>query len=226
MSHLHLPDGLVPVWLWAPALLLVLGLIALGSRALPPQRVAYQGALGGLMLAAMSIPLGPLEYHLTLAGPVGVLLGPAAAFPVVFVVSAILAFLGHGGLTVVGLNTLVLGAAAAVARAAYGALVRRLRPAWAMALASAVGQGLAGVLWIGIVVVTLRSNPEHTATLVHRAPRLELMGALALTLWIAGTLVESVVAYGVGRFLARVYPGLLPEAGRGAPVGVVPAEGA
>jgi cobalt/nickel transport system permease protein len=209
VSHLHLPDGVVPVWLWAPALLLVLVLLALSNRSATPQTVAYQGALGGLMLAAMAIPLGPLDYHLTLAGPVGILLGAAGAFPVVFVASAILAFLGHGGLTSVGLNTLMLGGAAAVSRGAFFLLVRRLGPAWAMALASAAGQVMAALLWIGIVAATLGLAPR-TATLAKAAPRLELLAGLALVLWIVGTLIESVVAFGIGRFLARVHPALLP----------------
>src|SRR5437762_5542819 len=138
MSHLHLPDGVVPLWLWAPAWPIALGLLALANRKVAPQRVAYQGALGALMLAAMAVPLGPLEFHLTLAGPVGILLGAAGALPVVFVVSAILAFLGHGGLTVIGLNTFVLASAAATARLVFRLLP--LRPGWAMALGTAAGQ--------------------------------------------------------------------------------------
>jgi cobalt/nickel transport system permease protein len=211
MSHLHLPDGVVPWWLWAPALGVVIVLLTLSGRGRSAQGVAYQGALGGLMLAAMAIPFGPLEYHLTLVGPVGVLLGAAGALPVIFVVSATLALIGHGGLTVVGLNTLVMGAVAVVASAAYGVLARRLSPAWALALASGLGHLIAGSLWLSVIVVTLRSGADPTATLVHAPARTELLAALTLTLWIAGTLIESVVAFGIGRFLSRVHPALLPD---------------
>ena len=162
------------------------------------------------MLAAMSIPFGPLEYHLTLLGPVGVLLGAAGALPVIFVVSATLALIGHGGLTVVGLNTLVMATVAVIARAGYGVLARRLSPAWSLALASGLGHLIAGALWLTVIVVTLRSGADPTATLVHGRARTELLAALTLTLWIAGTLVESVVAFGIGRFLSRVHPALLP----------------
>lgn len=203
MSHLHLPDGVVPLWLWAPAWPIALGLLLLANRSVTPQRIAYQGALGALMLAAMAVPLGPLEFHLTLAGPVGILLGAAGALPVVFVVSAILAFLGHGGLTVIGLNTFVLAAAGATASLAFRALPK-LRPAWAMALGTAAGQLVAGALWAGVVYFTLRAG--------HPGPRLGLFSGLVLALWIVGTLVESVVAFGIGRFLANVHPALLPRA--------------
>lgn len=208
MSHLHIPDGVQPVHLWAPGLALALLLLALGARALrgtSPQRLAYQSALGALMLAAMvvELPLGPLDYHLTLVGPVGVLLGGAAVFQVVFVASAILALVGHGGLTVVGLNALVLGAGGALARPVYLACARRWRPAAALAAATAVTQIVSGALWLGVMAVAMRVQAvgEH---------RVHLVASIAFPLYLVGILIESVVAFGVGRFLARVRPDLLP----------------
>ncbi len=211
MTHLHLPDGLLPAWLWAPALVVVVTLLALSGQSIEPRRVAYQGAVGAMMLAAMAVPLGPLDYHLSLAGPVGVLLGPAAGIQVAFVVSLILALVGHGGLTVVGLNTLVLALAAGSASLAYRPLARRLAIAPALALATAAGQIVAGLAWFGIVIVALRA-PAHLPSLTRQPPRLELTTAVMIALWVVGLALESVVAYGVGRFLARVHPGLLPAA--------------
>lgn len=213
MSHLHIPDGVLPVWLWASGLvvsLLLLVRASLLARGGSPQRIAYQGALGGLMLAAMAIPLGPLEYHLTLAGPVGVLLGGAGAFQVAFVVSAILALMGHGGLTVVGLNALVLGSGAAVANRAYGILSGPFRPAPALALGTAAGQVVAGLLWLVVMWLAMRLRP---GMMVHAPPdgRLGVFAAVVVLLWLLGVVVESLVAFGLGRFLARVGPGLLPR---------------
>jgi cobalt/nickel transport system permease protein len=215
MSHLHIPDGLLPVWLWASGLLLALALLVRGSRLArdhSPQRIAYQGALGGLMLAAMAIPLGPFEYHLTLAGPMGVLLGGAGAFQVAFVVSAILALMGHGGLTVVGLNALVLGSGAAVANHVYGAVAHRLRPAPALALGTAAGQAVAGALWLVVVGVGIRLDPAVASRVGVGDGRLAVFAAIALPLWAVGIAVEAAVAFGLGRFLSRVQPGLLPHA--------------
>ena len=206
MSHLHIPDGLLPVWLWGSGLIVALGLLVLSSRSATPERVAYQGALGGLMLAANALPLGPLEYHLSLAGPIGILLGPLGAFQAAFAVSAILALLGHGGLTVVGLNTLVLGAGAAVARPAYGALARLMRAPWAMAWSTAAGQAVAGGLWLLVVLVAAR--PSGAAA--HATSHVERLVAFAFTLWLIGLAAETIVAFGIGRFLERVHPALLP----------------
>lgn len=214
MAHLHIPDGVLPAWLWGPGLGLALLALALSSRALrgaPMQRVAYQGALGALLLAAMAIdlPLGPVDYHLSLVGPVGALLGAAAGYQVVFVASAILAFAGHGGFTVIGLNALVLGAGAAVARPLYAALARRFEPAPAMAMAAGSAQALSGLLWLAVVAVALRI-PSGAAVTPPAAGRVALLGGIALPLFAVGVAVEAAVGFGIARFLSRVRPDLLP----------------
>jgi len=215
MSHLHIPDGVLPPWLWAGGLLLALALLALSARASATQRpgVAFRSALGGIVLLAMAIeiPLGPIEYHLSLVGPAGALLGAAGAFQVMFVVCAILAFAGHGGFTVVGLNALVLGSGAALARPLYRALTARFSPAVSLALATAVAQGASGLAWIALVGVALR-----TETTAAGGGRLAVMSAFALPLWAIGIAIETAVAYGLARFLARVRPDLLPTPARGA----------
>jgi cobalt/nickel transport system permease protein len=213
MSHLHIPDGVLPVAVWAPGLLVALLLLVLSARFLrgaSRQRIAYQSALGALVLAVMAVevPLGPLEYHLTLVGPVGVLLGPATIFQVVFVASAILALVGHGGLTVVGLNALVLGAGGALARPVYMLLARRFSAAASMAGATAVAQAISGALWLAVVGLGLRMGTASPA-------RLGLVAGVAFPMWVAGIVIESAVAFGIARFIARVRPDLLP-AGAGA----------
>jgi len=232
VSHLHVPDGLLPVPLWAGGLVLALLVLARAthvSRGQSPQRIAYQGALGGLLLAAMAIPLGPLDLHVTAIGPVGVLLGAAGAFQVVFVVSVILALMGHGGLTVIGLNALILGAGAAVAALAYRPLARRFSPPWSLATGAALGQVVTGAMWLLVVGLGMRlgassasdaTHAVHTATHAGAhagahaglggAPRFELFALFSLPWWIAGLVLESTIAFGLGRFLARVQPGLLP----------------
>lgn len=209
MSHLHLPDGVLPPWIWVGSLILVVVTLVFAGRAMDPRRIAYQGSLAAMMLAAMAVPLGPLDLHLSLAGPVGVLLGAAAGFQVAFVVSLILAFIGHGGLTAVGLNTLVLGLSGATASLVYGGVARRMKAAPALAVATAAGQIVSGLLWFGVVTLALRA-PQHPASLSATPPRLEVVSALMIAFWMLGLLIETVVAFGIGRFLSRVHPGLLP----------------
>lgn len=199
--------------MWVPALALALGLLAISERAqrgANPQGVAYQGAMGALMLAAMAvqIPLGPIEYHLLLLGPIGVLLGPASAFQVVFVVSAMLALIGHGGLTVIGLNALVLGAGVAVARPVFVAVVSRRSSIAAMTAATAAAQLVSGALWVAVIGATVRwavpgGQPVDPT-------RLGWAAGIVVPLWGLGFVIETAVAAGISRFLARVRPDLLP----------------
>jgi cobalt/nickel transport system permease protein len=209
--HLHIPDGVLPPFVWAPALLLAVLALGLSSRrvAAGAREVGYRGALGALMLAAMSVelPLGPLEYHLTLVGPVGVLLGPAGAFQAIFVANVVLAFLGHGGFTVVGLNALVMGSGAVVARAVYRRLHRRRSAAASLAGATAVAQLVSGALWLLAVATALRLG--HGADPALKA-RMGILAGLAFPMALLGIAAESAVGYGTARFLARVRPDLLP----------------
>jgi cobalt/nickel transport system permease protein len=228
MSHLHIPDGVLPPVLWAPGLALAFALLLLAVRATrrdAARTIAYQGALGGLMLAVMSIPipLFALEYCLTLAGPVGVLLGPASGFQTAFVVCVILALLGQGGLTVVGLNALVLGTAVAVARPLYVRLAAGRSAATALALATGAAQALAGLLWFALLALALRLSPGAAAAFGHGGARAGLFTGVAAALWLVAIAAEAAVGFGIGRFLTRVRPDLLPRpAGRAA---VVPVAG-
>src|SRR5262249_61062593 len=124
--------------------------------------IAYQSALGGIMLAVMAlpVPITAFDYCMTLAGPVGVLLGPAASFQLSFVVTVILALLGQGGFTVVGLNTLVLGLGAALARPLYPRVGGALGPARAMAAATAASQLASSAAWVGLLFVSVRLTPD------------------------------------------------------------------
>ena len=118
-----------PLWLWLPGVLLtglLLAIISRRHRADAGDRLALLGTLSALMLAAMALPLGPLGYHFTLAPAVGILLGGGMAFVAAAVVNTILALLGHGGFTTVGLNAIIMGSAAASASFAF----LHMRPRW------------------------------------------------------------------------------------------------
>lgn len=62
-----------------------------------------------MMLISMSLEIVPIAYHMNLSVLTGILLGPAMGFTAAFLVNFMLALVGHGGLTVVGLNTLIIG---------------------------------------------------------------------------------------------------------------------
>lgn len=209
MAHLHIPDGVLPVALWAAGwAVAALTLVLASLRGVSPQQLAFRAAIGALALAAMAVelPLGPFEYHLTLAGPVGVLLGVSGGYQVLFIATAILAFVGHGGFTVIGLNALVLGGGAATSRAVFVVIRRRASAPAAMAAATAIGQAVAGAMWLALVGFAIRTSGAG-------AGRVPMLAAFALPLWALGVALETLVAHGIARFLARVRPDLLPGGG-------------
>jgi cobalt/nickel transport system permease protein len=168
MAHLHLPDGVLPFYLWAAgyavaaAALFVLWLKFRGARNLFV--FARAGFFAALMVVAMSLHLAPLGYHLNLAALAGIVAGPAAALLACFFANVILALLGHGGVTVIGLNTITLGVEALAAYALFRALAF-IKASWprafvATALALAAGTAVA----FGVVVVGTRDFGE----VVHR----------------------------------------------------------
>jgi cobalt/nickel transport system permease protein len=113
MSHLHVPDGLLPIWIVILGWIITGAILVVVSRRLTSEdqahRLALLGVIAALMLIGMSLDIAPIGYHVDLAVLAGIVLGPTLGFVAGFVVNLILAFLGHGGITVVGVNSLVLG---------------------------------------------------------------------------------------------------------------------
>lgn len=219
MSHLHIPDGVLPPILWIVGLLATIVLLtwsAAVTRVAGPRLIAFQSSLGGIMLAVMAIPvpITAFDYCMTLAGPVGVLLGAASAFQACFVVTLILALLGQGGFTVIGLNALVLGVGAAIARPLYVRSVGGLGPARAMAFATAVSQLFSTSLWVALLILSAKLTPgiagehaieESVVRAWHRTG-----AAIVVPLLLTAVALEAFLGYGFAHFLSRVRPDLLP----------------
>lgn len=217
MTHLHIADGVLPLGLWLAGLLLAAAIVALVSfrhRHDRADRLTLLGALAAVMLAAMAVPIGPLG-HLSFAPVVGILLGPGFGFLASALVNAILALLGHGGLTVVGLNACVLGAATASARPLYRLARLRLAPGAAAATAS-VGAGLASVAALWVVLAVAGLGPDALTAVPHAGEMHEAAAstvrfvALASPFWVLGLVAEAMVSASVVGFLSRVRPELLP----------------
>ncbi len=128
VSHIHLPDGILPAWLWLggyAATVLALALLWRGGKATAePRQFALLGIFAALMVLAMTFEVPPLSYHLNLTVVAGVVLGPRLSILAAFLANTLLAAMGHGGVTVVGLNTLVLSAEMLAGYAAFRLLMR------------------------------------------------------------------------------------------------------
>jgi cobalt/nickel transport system permease protein len=124
----HIPDGVVsaPVLITGAlgsATLLGLALRQVREEALPQAAVL---AAAFFVSSLVSIPLGPSSVHLLLNGLMGLVLGWAAV-PALFVALLLQAvFFGHGGLIVLGVNTLNLAIPALCCALLFRPLLVRL----------------------------------------------------------------------------------------------------
>ncbi len=111
MSHIHLPDGILPVWLWVAgyvaAVLIGTILFRLGKKEDLYRHLPLVGMMAAAMILSASVEIIPIAYHVNLTVISGILLGPSLIFLTTFVANTILAMFGHGGITVIGLNTLI-----------------------------------------------------------------------------------------------------------------------
>lgn len=143
MSHIHIPDGELPFLLILIGYLLTALFLFLAFKNIKMddvrRKVPYIGIMAALMLLTMSIPLGFIPFHLNLAVLVGILAGPAFGFIVIFVVNILLSFLGHGGITMVGINTLIIGSEVLVGSLLFGWLSKRKHSAWSAAVSCITG---------------------------------------------------------------------------------------
>jgi len=160
MSHIHIPDGVLPIWLWLPGWLIALALVfvagRLAERADVRRKVPLLAVVSALMLVAMSSEIVPIAYHMNLTVVSGVLLGPELSVIAAFIVQVVLAMLGHGGVTVLGLNTLMISTEMvlgwALFRVFVGLLSRR-RVRWATAIATVLTLATTTTLLVVLVAI-------------------------------------------------------------------------
>ncbi|HXG31258.1 MAG TPA: energy-coupling factor ABC transporter permease [Thermodesulfobacteriota bacterium] len=240
MSHIHIPDGVFPTWLVIAGWILTLGILYLCIRSVRnaglEHRLPIIGIVSALMIVGMTLEIVPIAYHINMSVIAGIVLGPALGFISVFIVDLIIAMFGHGGITVVGLNTLVVGAEAVLGfylfRAFCGVLSRgRLSVGFSSALATVFSLILSTSLMIGIIYVS-QVNPERVLY-KNRQPNIEEtipqkehgdnerypakdgkidIGVFAKTVFFLGVfgwILESVITGFVIGYVSRVRPDLI-----------------
>lgn len=164
MSHIHIPDGVIaPIWLLLGFILTGLGvafsLYRLRHRDLK-ELVPKLGVVCALVLLAMSVPLGPIPAHLNLTVFMGIVLGPWLGFIAAFIINLLLGFVGHGGLTVVGINTLLIGLEAMFGYGIFTVLSKQMTVVRAAALTVILTLVLSNALMLEVVVFS-GVDPGH-----------------------------------------------------------------
>lgn len=161
MSHIHIPDGILPVWL------VILSYLIIGTFLLylsfylkklgKTKKIPLVGVISALMLITMTVEIIPPAYHMNLAVLSGIILGPVLSITAILVANIILAILGHGGVSVIGLNVLVVSLEAIIGFWGYKILSRKFKNVIAITFTTAI-IALFISAWASIGVVYLGTN--------------------------------------------------------------------
>jgi cobalt/nickel transport system permease protein len=160
MSHIHIPDGVLPLWLWLPGWVVALVLVAIAGKLAEKsdarRKVPLIAVVSAMMLVAMSSEIVPLAYHINLTVVSGVLLGPLLSVIAAFIVQVVLAMLGHGGVTVLGLNTLITSTEMILGWALFRgfvALLSRRHVRWAAGISTVLTLAVTTTMLVGLVAL-------------------------------------------------------------------------
>lgn len=176
----------------------------------PTENIPKASLLAAAFFVASSIniPIPPASVHLVLNGLLGSVLG-CYCFPAILIGLIFQAIIfGHGGLTTLGVNAVIMGIPAMVASGIFQGrhlFSDRLKPTISLNLfgflGGASGVGLAAILFFGILITNLPSG-FHTEA--------EKTAILALILaHIPLIVIEGIFTAMVVNFLYRVKPELL-----------------
>ena len=175
---------------------------AVGLRKLDLEQIAQAGMLSAAFFVAslIHVPIGPSSVHLILNGIVGLLLG-WSAFPAILTALILQAMLFQfGGLTTLGVNTVVMALPAVICYLVFGPLIGK-SPRVAVPAAFVCGAGavfLSGLLAAAALMFTGEGFLEVAYLVV--AAHLPVM------------VIEGVVTASCVTFLKKVKPELLPGA--------------
>ena len=197
---MHISEGVIAAPVLAVGAALTAAGLAVGLRRLRPDQTVPSAMVAAVffLAALVHVPLGPANVHLTLNGLVGLVLGWGAV-PAIFVALSLQALLFQfGGLTTLGVNTLIMAAPAVICALACRPLLASPHPRLVSLGAFCTGFCALG-LSAGIMAACLALSGEAFLPLAWLA----LLGHLPLML------VEGLISLAVVNFLHKVKPEVL-----------------
>jgi cobalt/nickel transport system permease protein len=196
---MHISEGVLsPAVLAGGAGLAVLG-TAIGLKKMDYEAIPRVAILSAAFFVAslIHVPVGPVGLHLVLNGLMGLLLGWVAV-PAILIALFLQALLFQfGGLTVLGVNTVIMAAPAVLCFYAYRGLLRRQGTS---ASAGAFACGATAILLSGLLVA---------AALITTGQAFLRVAELVLLAHIPVMIIEGVITLFIFLFLKKVRPEML-----------------
>lgn len=196
----HIPDGVLSGPVLIVGALATAGLTAVALKRLDVERIPQAAVLSSAFFVAslVSVPIGPAGMHLLLNGLMGLILGWSAV-PALLVALFLQAILfGHGGIAVLGVNTLNLALPALACALFLGPHLAATDPRRAFWLGLATA--LLGTLGTGLLVAL---SLALSGDAFLPSAKIVLLSYLPLAA------IEAAITVGIIGFLQRVAPRML-----------------
>jgi len=197
---MHISDGILSAPVLAAGFAGTVALAAITLRKMDMDEVPKVSVITSVFFVAslIHVPLGPSSVHLLLLGLVGVVLG-IRAFPAIMLGVILQTILfGHGGVTVIGVNSVMLGGGGLFA---YFVWQQRHRFSFKKneAIFGALA-GASGILASGIILsISLVTTGEHFFA----------TAAYTFAAHIPVAIIEAIVVGACASFLVKVKPDAL-----------------
>lgn len=214
--HIHIPDGVMPPWLLLFGAIFSLIFLALSIYSIKkkPKNVPLIGVFAALSLVLMNIPLGPLPYHMNLTVLIAILIGIAPAFVAFFVSNLFLSLMGHGGITVIGLNSIILGFEVFLGYYLYKLpFIKNIEIK--AALSTLITLCVSLMLFVAIVFAS-GLNPAEFSHQEHEEVEhendwvsLDVFVALTAPIALVGAIIESIITFFAVIYIKKVRPVML-----------------
>ncbi|EIJ41999.1 ABC-type Co2+ transport system, permease component [Beggiatoa alba B18LD] len=198
---MHIAEGVLSLPVLISSNLLAVGGLAIGLRHLDYARIPLTAVLSGVFFIAslIHLPIGVTSVHLLMIGLCGLLLG-WAAFPAIFIALLLQAiFFGFGGITTLGVNTLIMAVPAVSVYYLFG---RQLQQASAKSVLWRGSLGAVVAVMLGILIMS-------SALYLSDAQTYQYLIFWVIVSHLPVMLVEGVVTGVTVGFLYRVQPDLL-----------------
>lgn len=195
---MHIADGIISIPILIGSSVLAIGGVSVGLKLLEPSKIPLAAMLASVFFLSglIHLPIGFGSVHLIMNGLCGILLG-WSAFPIMLVVLILQSILfGFGGITTLGLNTLIMAFPAIPLYYCFGRNLCRLENKQIFQRGC-----LAGVLGIFLSSILMSA----TFYLTDQKSFREISGLILLS-HIPVMLVESIVTGTILAFLYRVEP--------------------
>ncbi|MDO9264780.1 MAG: cobalt transporter CbiM [Desulfosalsimonadaceae bacterium] len=198
---MHLSEGILsgPVLLSGAAL--AAAGTAVGLKQLDYDKIAQTGMLSAAFFVAslIHVPVGPSSVHLILNGIVGLMLG-WCAFPAILIALVLQAlFFQFGGITTLGVNTLIMAGPAVICHYLFGPFVHKSN---GMALPAAFGCGFGSVFLSAVIM---------GAALMFTEEKFMEVTVLIIMSNLPVMIIEGIVTAFCIVFLKKVKPSLIPN---------------